>query len=168
LKARDPGRRDAPGEKVLKDRRSPRERRRTGTGATRTHLERALQSVGARRPRRVPPSAASPSPGRLRGGLLERSQPPLEVLAARPRVAEVARERRRLRGVVAAVAATRVASRALRGATATATVVVAVAVARAAPAASRSTPAPAVVVVVVVVAATTAPVVASGRSMTSL
>eukprot|EP00982_Pelagococcus_subviridis_P011743 31116-Pelagococcus_subviridis.AAC.2 len=32
LKARDPGRRDAPGEKVLKDRRSPRERGRVGTG----------------------------------------------------------------------------------------------------------------------------------------
>jgi hypothetical protein len=31
LKARDPGRRDTPGEKVLKDRRSPRRRGCTGT-----------------------------------------------------------------------------------------------------------------------------------------
>jgi hypothetical protein len=31
LKARDPGRRESPGEKVLKDRRSPRRRGRTGT-----------------------------------------------------------------------------------------------------------------------------------------
>jgi hypothetical protein len=39
LKARDPGRRDAPGEKVLKERRSPRRRGRMGTSVI---LERAL------------------------------------------------------------------------------------------------------------------------------
>ena len=38
LKASDDGRRDAPGEKVLKDRRSPRERGRMGTSVRRTRL----------------------------------------------------------------------------------------------------------------------------------
>eukprot|EP00982_Pelagococcus_subviridis_P010306 30985-Pelagococcus_subviridis.AAC.3 len=37
LKARDPGRRESPGEKVLKDRRSPRRRGRVGTGVRRTN-----------------------------------------------------------------------------------------------------------------------------------
>eukprot|EP00982_Pelagococcus_subviridis_P010127 30970-Pelagococcus_subviridis.AAC.5 len=42
LKPRDPGRRDAPGEKVLEDRRSPRRRGRTGTGA---RTERASAGI---------------------------------------------------------------------------------------------------------------------------
>ena len=41
MKPRDPGRRDAPG-KVLKERRSPRQRGRMGTSVRRTHLRVAL------------------------------------------------------------------------------------------------------------------------------
>ena len=43
--ARDPGRRDAPGRKVLKDRRSPRVRGRTGTGVI---LERTFSFAAIR------------------------------------------------------------------------------------------------------------------------
>eukprot|EP00982_Pelagococcus_subviridis_P003216 24566-Pelagococcus_subviridis.AAC.1 len=39
LTPRDPGGRDAPGRQVLKERRSPRERGRTGTSVRRTHLK---------------------------------------------------------------------------------------------------------------------------------
>jgi hypothetical protein len=45
LKARDPGRRDAPGRKVLKDRRSPRVRGRTGTSVI---LERTFSFAAIR------------------------------------------------------------------------------------------------------------------------
>ena len=44
LKARDPGRRESPGEKVFKDRRSPRGRGRTGTGVRKTHLRRCAEN----------------------------------------------------------------------------------------------------------------------------
>ena len=44
LKVRDPGRRESPGEKVFKDRRSPRGRGRTGTGVRKTHLRRCAEN----------------------------------------------------------------------------------------------------------------------------
>eukprot|EP00982_Pelagococcus_subviridis_P015589 31412-Pelagococcus_subviridis.AAC.17 len=52
LKARDPGRRDAPG-KVLKDRRSPRQRGRTGTSVQQNAPELQDARAVGRAPRRA-------------------------------------------------------------------------------------------------------------------
>ena len=57
MKARDPGRRDAPGDKVLKERRSPRERGRMVTSEGRPRL--ALTSLELRPSRSV---ASTPRP----------------------------------------------------------------------------------------------------------